>query len=149
MPAGFRRRFPMCLSRLKKSPFGRGMWFAPIFCHGRSKKKWERSKKNIDFYGRIWYIYTMEIRDTHTMEVPMVATTPYDLRKARQAHSGGRLDKAGRWYPSEEDRCECCAANRKPSSAFPWSYDVVAVLLARYRTRSHVKTLSQKEGGHR
>ena len=33
----------------------------------------------------------------------------------------GRLDNAGRWYPTVFERKECCDHIRRPTRRFPWS----------------------------
>ena len=52
----------------------------------------------------------------------------------------GRSDNGGRWYPSDDERCECCDGVREPSRSYPWSY---------YKdcfTLRHVKGLLAKRG---
>lgn len=63
----------------------------------------------------------------------------YQARKARTEHPDGTFDKAGRWYPSEEERCECCASVRSPSRRFPYSY------MTHCRTKKHVTNLINKD----
>lgn len=64
----------------------------------------------------------------------------YEARRDRIEHPDGRTDNGGRWYPSDEERCECCAYVRSPSRAYPWSY------MLHCRTRVHVQQLLKKQG---
>jgi hypothetical protein len=55
-------------------------------------------------------------------------TSPLDLaarewqdRKDRSSHPEGHRDGGGRWYPSVDEKCSCCAFIREPSRAFPFS----------------------------
>lgn len=51
------------------------------------------------------------------------AARTYLQRKSRswRASPAGRQDAAGRWYPTDEERQECCAGVRDPSIAWPHS----------------------------
>lgn len=42
-------------------------------------------------------------------------------RQQRQEHPDGKFDSAGRWNPSREERCKCCANIRTPSRRWPYS----------------------------
>ena len=44
------------------------------------------------------------------------------LRRDRLSHPEGHTDKGGRWYPSDEERAECCASIREPSRSYPWTF---------------------------
>jgi hypothetical protein len=33
----------------------------------------------------------------------------------------GRTDNASRWYPSDDEHCDCCDHVREPSRSWPWS----------------------------
>ena len=49
------------------------------------------------------------------------AAKEYLDRKERSSHPDGYFDNAKRWYPSNEEGCECCLEIRSPSRAFPMS----------------------------
>lgn len=36
-------------------------------------------------------------------------------------HPSGYTDRAGRWYPDNEEKQPCCASIRSPSAAWKWS----------------------------
>lgn len=59
----------------------------------------------------------------------------YDLRQSRAEHPDGKFDKAGRWYPSDEESCECCRSVRNPTRSWPYS------LMLHCRTRKHITNL--------
>lgn len=63
------------------------------------------------------------------------ATIEYLKRKDRYHHPEGKIDKAGRWYPSDEERMPCCNRIRRPSRGFPWSY------MTHCRTLKHICNL--------
>lgn len=63
------------------------------------------------------------------------AVRTYLNRRDRLSHPVGKFDKAGRWYPSEEETCECCKYIRTPSRAWPYSY------MTHCRTIEHVAHL--------
>lgn len=56
-------------------------------------------------------------------------------RRDRTAHPHGKFDNAKRWYPSENETCDCCASVRSPSRSFPYSY------MTHCRTMAHVANL--------
>jgi len=56
-------------------------------------------------------------------------------RQDRTSNPDGTFDKAGRWYPSDSERCDCCTAVRGPSRAYPYSY------MTHCRTAAHVAKL--------
>lgn len=60
------------------------------------------------------------------------AALMYWMLKNRYIHPSGKMDKAGRWYPSEEEWQKCCSSIRSPSRAYPWS------LMTHCRTAEHV-----------
>lgn len=64
----------------------------------------------------------------------MAAVEKYLRRKARVEHPKGRSDHK-RWYPAEDERCECCDTIRLPSCAYPWS------LMLHCRTVPHIARL--------
>jgi len=49
------------------------------------------------------------------------AAEEYLDRRERSSHPDGYFDKAGRWYQSDDEECECCSEIRRPSRAFPLS----------------------------
>jgi hypothetical protein len=63
------------------------------------------------------------------------AVALYISRRDRQSHPEGTFDKQSRWYPSTEERCDCCASIRTPSAAYPYSY------LVHCRTAEHIASL--------
>ena len=63
------------------------------------------------------------------------AARDFIARRDRTAHPTGKFDKRGRWYPSEDETCECCDSVRGPSRAHPFSY------MVHCRTMKHVANL--------
>jgi len=63
------------------------------------------------------------------------ALIEYLQRRDRVAHPQGEFDNGGRWYPSDEERRECCRTIRPPSRNWPYS------LLWHCRTLRHVAHL--------
>jgi len=63
------------------------------------------------------------------------ALIEYLNRRDRVSHPQGRLDNGGRWYPSAEERRECCRTIREPSRKWPFS------LLVHCRSLRHVAHL--------
>ena len=63
------------------------------------------------------------------------AMQEYYARRARQSHPAGIFDKAQRWHPTKEERCECCETIRSPTRAWPYS------LMLHCRTIGHVAAL--------
>ncbi len=53
-----------------------------------------------------------------------IAAALYEWKRLqdRRQHPDGTFDSAGRWYPSDAEKCECCAKIRSPSRAYPYSY---------------------------
>lgn len=47
------------------------------------------------------------------------AARTFIARRDRTAHPDGNFDKAGRWYPSEAETCDCCSSVRSPSQGAP------------------------------
>lgn len=47
------------------------------------------------------------------------AAQEYLDRQSRKTHPDGRFDNASRWYPSDEEKQDCCARVRSPSRAYP------------------------------
>ena len=61
----------------------------------------------------------------------------YVARRDRQASPEGKFDRAGRWYPSEEeDADDFTSGIRCPSANWPYSYLKAAC------TRKHVRNLA-------
>lgn len=63
------------------------------------------------------------------------AVQAYLNRQARTTHPAGKFDKGGRWYPSEDEYCDCCRSIRTPSRAWPYS------LMVHCRTMEHIAHL--------
>ena len=63
------------------------------------------------------------------------AARTFIARRDRTGHPDGNFDKAGRWYPSEAETCDCCSSVRSPSRAHPFSY------MVHCRTMKHVANL--------
>ena len=57
-------------------------------------------------------------------------------RKSRRTHPAGTFDNANRWYPTNEEECDCCATIRSPSRAYPYS------LMVHCRTAKHIANLN-------
>lgn len=49
------------------------------------------------------------------------AVQEYLDRKYRICHPDGDFDSGGRWYPSEDEECQCCRNIRQPSRSHPLS----------------------------
>jgi len=64
-----------------------------------------------------------------------LAAREYLDRQSRRKHPEGHFDNAGRWYPSKDERRECCRLIRAPSRAYPYS------LMLHCRTARHVARL--------
>ncbi len=64
-----------------------------------------------------------------------LAVEEYFGRKHRMFNPTGTFDKAGRWYPDESERRDCCRQVRSPSRRFPYS------LMVHCRTIKHVANL--------
>lgn len=47
------------------------------------------------------------------------AYTCWRRRQDRHQHPAGKFDNAKRWWPSAEERCDCCNAIREPSRTWP------------------------------
>ena len=70
------------------------------------------------------------------------AVKSYIKRKYRIEHPQGTFDRAGRWYPDVDEKCECCWSIRQPSGQFPYS------LMVHCRSAEHIVRLyevDQKE----
>jgi len=61
----------------------------------------------------------------------------WESRLNRESHPDGEFDKAGRWWPDEGERQECCEYIRSPSRAYPYS------LMVHCRSREHVALLTE------
>ncbi|MDA8212139.1 MAG: hypothetical protein M0021_09720 [Clostridia bacterium] len=77
----------------------------------------------------------MKKTTTQLSEQVLKAAQEYLNRRDRISHPSGSFDKAGRWYPSESETCDCCGAICSPSRAFPYSY------MVHCRTAGHVAKL--------
>jgi hypothetical protein len=60
-------------------------------------------------------------------------------RRDRKAHPDGKFDNAGRFYPSTDERCDCCKDVRSPSRSYPYSY------MTHCRSAEHVANLYGKD----
>lgn len=56
-------------------------------------------------------------------------------RRDRNTHPDGHFDKAGRWWPSAEEECDCCDNIREPSRRWPYNY------LVHCRSAAHVRNM--------
>lgn len=70
--------------------------------------------------------------DTTTNASVIDGAIEYLKRQARINHPDGKADSAGRFYPSDVERCDCCDRIRKPSRSWPHS------LRTHCRTAVHV-----------
>lgn len=59
---------------------------------------------------------------------------------AKIRYPSGKKDNGGRWYPNEEEICDCCSYVRRPSRSFPWS------LYVHCKSIKHTKNLLIKMG---
>lgn len=64
----------------------------------------------------------------------------FNARQSRRAHPSGKFDNAKRWYPSEDEECDCCGHIRSPSRSYPFS------LMVHCRTKTHIKKLVETYG---
>ena len=62
----------------------------------------------------------------------------FDVRKKLKLYPDGSFDNSKRWYPNDNEKCNCCDSIRNPSRRFPRSF------LAHCRTRKHISLLIQK-----
>ena len=76
----------------------------------------------------------MKKKETFSPEVE-TAAREYIARQSRDTHPDGTFDRAGRWYPSESEWCNCCTGIRSPSRAYPYS------LMTHCRSAGHVAAL--------
>lgn len=58
---------------------------------------------------------------TQTQNTIQAAVQKFIARRDRQENPNGEFDKKGRWFPSEDEKRDCCRV-RYPSRAFPYSY---------------------------
>lgn len=68
-------------------------------------------------------------------EKTLYAAQVFILRRDRKANPEGWFDRAGRWYPSDDESCLCCCALRDPTRRWPYS------LMLHCRTAKHVARL--------
>lgn len=69
------------------------------------------------------------------MNTLQMAINEYQDRKSRLVNPDGTFDNAGRWYPSDEEKCKCCQSVREPSARYPYS------LIKHCRTTNHIANL--------
>lgn len=86
--------------------------------------------------------YTLRLCKTHQIIIATCknedlanAVAELYARKVRYHHPNGKFDKAGRWYPDDDERQECCKGIRAPSRSYPYS------LMTHCRTARHVAHL--------
>ena len=70
----------------------------------------------------------------HFSKKIIAAAREYLNLKSRKIHPDGEFDKQRRWYPSDDEMCDCCKNIRRPSSSYPFS------LMMHCRTAEHVAT---------
>jgi|GEM_PF-4337224 len=63
----------------------------------------------------------------------------YAARKKRKSHPDGIFEKGNRWFPSDDEKCDCCKEIRWPSWNYPFS------LMVHCRTKKHVRNLFLKD----
>ena len=63
------------------------------------------------------------------------AAREYLARQRRTTNPAGMFDEAGHWHPEDAEICGCCKVIRKPSKAWPLSWN------AHCRTAGHVAQL--------
>jgi hypothetical protein len=63
------------------------------------------------------------------------ATREVLARQSRRSHPKGKWDDNPRWWPSKDERRDCCSSIREPSGNWPWS------LMQHCRTVVHVAQL--------
>jgi hypothetical protein len=68
------------------------------------------------------------------------ANNCYLRRKNRTEHPDGTFYSKGRWYPSKEEKRECCERVSGPSKAYPYS------LMLHCRTAIHIAELYSIQG---
>lgn len=104
---------------------------------------WDSTKTSIEFANKeafdCWVANNPCIArveaTTQISEQVLKAAQEYLDRRDRITNPDGSFDKAGRWYPSESEECNCCGAIRSPSRAYPYSY------MVHCRTAGHVASL--------
>ena len=60
------------------------------------------------------------------------AIEEFKALQSREINPTGTFDNAGRWYPADSEKAECCEGLRSPSRAYPYS------LMVHCRTLKHV-----------
>jgi len=60
------------------------------------------------------------------------AINEYESLQSRKTNPSGAFDDAGRWYPNESEKCDCCDTIRSPSRKWPYS------LMTHCRTLKHI-----------
>jgi hypothetical protein len=77
-----------------------------------------------------------------TMDKRQAIQSIFEARQERSLHPDGEFDSKSRWFPSDEERCDCCNYIRFPSAAFPYSY------MVHCRTKKHIQKLVEKYWGN-
>lgn len=95
---------------------------------GEAELAQQASKEAEDEALRLW-------QSAETSSVAAKAANTYLDRKSRKAHPNGSFDKAGRWYPSADEKQDCCSSVRSPTRSWPYS------LMLHCRTAPHVANL--------
>lgn len=113
--------------QMTKTTNGR-LFFMPVF--SRSRINTDRMKKTKKMKSEEM-MSTVEIQ-TGNMSA---AIDCYYKRLERSEHPTGRFDKAGRWFPEDEEKCDCCFGLRAPSRAYPYS------LMTHCRSIYHIANL--------
>ena len=62
----------------------------------------------------------------------ITAAIRFLMRQSRKERPDGKTDRAGRFYPSESEKCDCCNGLSSPTRAYPMT------LLSHCRTAKHV-----------
>ena len=75
--------------------------------------------------------------EAHQKKQIIEAAIEFNARQGRQSHPDGTFGSGDRWYPSEDEWCECCDSIRSPSRSYPYS------LMVHCRTAEHLASLFQ------
>ena len=79
-------------------------------------------------------LHRLQTAQDHQDHVRLAAQEYLD-RQSRTGHSLGMYDKYARWYPADQEYCECCELVRLPSRKYPYNF------LIHCRTARHVARL--------
>jgi len=82
------------------------------------------------------------MNDTTRYPEKTVIKWMYERRRDRIVHPDGKFDNAKRWYPSEDEKCDCCRGIRSPSRDYPYSY------MTHCRSRAHCTSLYNRSPDH-